>query len=627
MIPFLHRVLCISCALTFTLLLQAQLYANDVLAHKIEVAFNRTPIADALLEVAQKGGFEWSYNAGILEAGKRVTLFAKDETVREVLHEMLGGEYTFKQSGEYLILKKVKKPQQKVSGYLTDKNTGQKVPNATIYDKQTLKSTVTDENGYYELPVTPRSEIVVSKLAYRDTILQVTSQSPRFIKIEIKLDSVTPEKDDAWTSIQRDLERVPDELAEFFNISAQKINELNLHDDSLHRVFQMSFLPNIGTNNRMSGSVTNDFSINVIAGYSNGNRIAEVGGVGNITRGNVTGVQAAGMFNEVNGDVKGVQAAGFYNRAGGQLDGVQAAGFMNVARHSNSPGVQAAGFFNTVPHGTFGVQAAGFANHADTITAAQVSGFYNFSRYCKGVQAAGFANIAVRANARSQVAGFSNTNRTGVTNVQVAGFSNVADTITGAQVSGFFNRAKKVTGTQVGIINTAREIDGVQFGILNFSRRGGYIAIEGSANEIHLANIALKTGTNRFYTIFTAGTTPENVSAIAENESLWSYGMGIGAYSGMGKRVGLTSDLIHRHISQGKFDNAVQEWEQLNLALDIRLFRKVSIAFGPSVNLLIARNKTFQDKVVPNDFPEFSIGNDDRLRWWTGGTAALRVRF
>ena len=182
----LHRTLCISFALTFTFLLQAQLYANDVLANKIEVSFYQKPIADALVEVASKGGFEWSYNANILDAGRKITLFAKDQPVREVLHQILGGEYTFKQSGEYLILKKVKKPQQKVSGYLSDKNTGQKIPNATIYDRQTLKSTITDENGYYELPVTPKSEIVVSKLAYRDTIVQVTSQSPRFIKIRAR---------------------------------------------------------------------------------------------------------------------------------------------------------------------------------------------------------------------------------------------------------------------------------------------------------------------------------------------------------------------------------------------------------------------------------------------------------
>jgi hypothetical protein len=637
-INILYRTLCFHTALLLSLLLHGQLQANDVLANKIEVAFYQAPIADALLEVAHKGGFEWSYNANILDTGRRITLFAKDQAVREILHQILGGEYAFKQSGEYLILKKVKKPQQKVSGYLTDKNTGQKVPNATIYDRQTLKSTTTDENGYYELPVTPRSELVVSKLAYRDTVLQVTSQSPRFIKLEIKLDSLPPEKEDAWTSIQNDLARAPRDLGKFFNVSAQKFNELNVHDDTLHRHFQLSFLPNIGTNFKMSSSVTNDLSINILAGYSNGNRYAEFGGLGNITRGDITGVQAAGIFNEVSGNVTGVQASGFYNRAGGNFEGVQAAGFMNVAHQAKGVGVQAAGFFNVVPQGEFTAQAAGFFNHADSITVVQAAGFYNYARHSCGVQAAGFINISNHADAKVQAAGFSNINRTGKINVQAAGFSNVgdtingaqvagfmnvADTVNGAQVSGFINRANHLKGVQIGIINTAKEIDGVQIGLLNLSRRGGYIAIEASANEIHWTNVALKTGTRYFYTIFTAGISP---SSGTETEDRWSYGVGVGTFVGYQRRISGTFDLIHRHISAGEFDDVVQEWEQFAPALNVRLGRKVSFAAGPTANLLIARSKVFQDNIVPAGFPEFSFGSDDRLRWWMGANVALRVQ-
>ena len=242
------RTLSISFALLFACLAGAQLRATDILAKQIDVTFYQTSLSNALDEVAQQGQFEWSYNANILQPGKQVTFMAKGATVREVLHQILGGEYTFKQSGEYLILKKVKRPEKKVSGYLSDKNTGRKIPNATIYDRETLKSTVTDENGYYELPVTPKSELVVSKLAYRDTILQVNSISPRFVKIEIRADSTTPAaKNDAWESIQNDLSQVPGDVASFFKITSQKVNNLNTHNDSLHSVFQLSILPNIGT--------------------------------------------------------------------------------------------------------------------------------------------------------------------------------------------------------------------------------------------------------------------------------------------------------------------------------------------------------------------------------------------
>lgn len=617
----LHLIRSITIVLLLHTILHAQLHANDILTQKIEVSFFQAPITTALLEVAHKGGFEWSYNSNILDAKRKVTLIARDQTVREVLLQILGNDYTFKQSGNYLILKKVKKPQQKVSGYLSDKRTGEKIPNATIYDRQTLKSTTTDENGFYELPVTPKSELVVAKLDYRDTVLQVTSESPRFLKIEIKLDSVpiAPK-----STIKEDLSRFSSKVGDFFNTSAQRLNELNVNNDSLKRTFQISFLPNIGTNFKMSSNVINDYSLNILAGYSKGNRIVELGGLGNINRGNMSGFQAAGMFNDVNGDVTGVQSSGFYNRVGGNLRGVQTAGFVNIAHKTKGNGVQVAGFVNLAVHGNLSTQLAGFANHVDTITGIQASGFYNFAKYSKSVQLAGFHNSAVRSNGVVQASGFSNLVNTGTAKFQIAGFSNIADTVKGVQVSGFLNRGKRVNGVQIGVINLAKEINGAQIGLLNFSRKGGYIALEASANEIHDANIALKTGTRFFYTIFTAGISP---SSSAENDALWSYGMGIGTFVGYHKRLGATFDLVHRHLSESGFDNAVQEWEQFAPALNLKLGKHFSLAAGPTANLLISNNKTFQDKVVPKDFPEFYIGNDDRLRWWIGGNVAVRWKF
>jgi hypothetical protein len=85
--------------------------------------------------------------------------------------------------------------------------------------------------------------------------------------------------------------------------------------------------------------------------------------------------------------------------------------------------------------------------------------------------------------------------------------------------------------------------------------------------------------------------------------------------------------LVHRHLSESGFDNAVQEWEQFAPALNLKLGKHFSLAAGPTANLLISNNKTFQDKVVPKDFPEFYIGNDDRLRWWIGANLAVRWKF
>ena len=601
----LHKILlrvAVLCCCSLGILLP--LRAADILNQRIDVAFYQTPLPEALREVAQKGKFEWSYNSNILNAGRQVTLLAKSTTVREVLLQVLGDEYSFKQSGDYLILKRLKKPEQKVSGYLSDKTTGKKVPNATIYDKETLKSTVTDADGYYELPVGSRSQLVVSKLAYHDTVLQVSSQSPRFLKIELKPDTVPPAGSTPWESIKKDLTKVPSEMAEFFNLGAQKVNEMNLGKDSLHRVFQVSFLPNIGTNHRLSGSVSNALSLNILAGYSRGVDAFEVAGVGNVTRQDVRGAQVAGVFNHVGGKVTGVQASGVYNSAGGTVAGVQTAGFGNWA--------------DTL----YGVQAGGFGNFARTSASVQVAGFLNISgKGNKGFQAAGFLNQTQSGSSSIQVSGFMNQHVWGQNNVQIAGFLNVADTVKGGQISGFINKARFVKGFQIGLINRADSLDGVQIGLINSVRKNRYMVLDFAANEVHQANFSFKSGSNRLYFILTAGLSPEK---LPNGDYRWSSGWGLGTRFWPKKRLNLTLDAIHRHIYEDFRDFDLAEWVQLAPALNLRLGR-LGIAVGPSANLLITDNNNLINTLLPQQFKEYSSNNASRLLWWPGAQLSLRM--
>ncbi|HRI61947.1 MAG TPA: hypothetical protein PK228_19545, partial [Saprospiraceae bacterium] len=588
------------------------------------VGFSQASMKAALDEVARLGGFEWSYNARILDESRRVSLPTGTRTVRETLVLLLGDDYTFRQNGDYLILKRNKKPQQRLSGYLSDPSTGKKIPNATIYDRQTLRSTTTDSSGFYELPVGPRSEIVISKLDYRDTVLQVTSQTPRFVQLELSPDSL-PGK--SYSSIRKQVNQASYALEQFFVKTSQSLNALNV-EDSLHRRFQISLLPGIGTNHRLSGSVVNDFSVNVLAGYSRGNRILEVAGLGNITRENMTGVQAAGMFNNLRGNATGFQAAGIYNYVGDTLSGVQASGVVNVAGYGKDVAFQAAGVLNLVPHGRFAVQAAGVANQTDTVTALQAAGIWNGAKtLLNGVQAAGVANHAGRADAAAQFAGLTNSVGSGKIRVQVAALANVADTLHGAQVSGFFNSARHLRGAQIGLVNVAGKNQGVQIGLLNFSQQGGYIALEASANDVLWANLAFKSGSPRLYVTLTGGVD----SFAIDEQSLWAFWAGLGAYGRLAPWCGLNFDLTHRHLSVGYFDDAVQEWEQFALGLDLRVAGGLHLFGGPTFNLLITdpddpespgiRSRVVKNNVLPDD------AGDGWLSGWVGWTAGVRWRF
>jgi hypothetical protein len=571
-----------------------QAQATDLLERRIDVSFYQTPVKTALDEVARKGAFEWSYNDRILRKDQRISYIGKQKTVREILSQMLGEEYTFKQSGDYLILKKQKKAQHKLSGYVSDKN-GNRLANATVYDRKTLRSVNTDQNGYYEIPVLPHSEIVITKADYVDTTLQIAERIPAFAPVQIERDSAAPLGEAALETLQRELNSASEEVEQFFVSAGQKLRSLNVRD-TLYRNFQMSLVPGFGTNHAMSGQVINHLSVNILAGYSRGLEGVEVAGLGNITRENVHGVQVAGLFNEVRGNVSGVQTAGLYNRAGRNVQGVQVSGLINLSQ--------------------------------DTLSGVQCAGLFNHTRYGIGItQVAGLYNLQSRGATNTQVAGLFNIGQNAA-GAQVAGLLNRADTINGTQVAGLLNRARKVKGVQVGLINSAREIDGLQIGLLNFSRRGGYVGLDFLASDIHQANISLKTGTNRLYTIFTAGLSTNTYGS----SRIWSHGIGIGGYKPMGKYFGASLDAIHRHLNEGSYSNRLQEWEQLALCFDVRLFRGCRIAAGPSANLLIINpdnsdSNNFRERFIPRDLPNSRLGDSGRLYGWLGWNAGIKLRF
>jgi len=424
----------------------APLLGAEVLTRRLSISFQNTPIKQALDEVARLANFEWSYNTRILDAGHRITFTATDWTVREILREMLGEEYVIKSNGQYLILKRQKQAKSEVSGVIRATNSGERLANVTIYDRKTLRATTTDSSGYYQLKVKKKTELVVVRLGYRDTILQVASISPRYRNLELAPVPIPPADSSTLTeSIRKSLQKAATELDYFFEASLDKWHDLNV-PDTLQRRFQVSFLPMIGTNYVLSKKVTNNVSINILAGQSAGVRYFEAAGLGNFTKKEVQGFQGAGLFNLNRGRCNGVQAAGLYNQTSDTLAGAQFAGLINIARISPQFSLQAAGLINIIR-----------SNEEDTAKVSEA----------KCVQLAGIVNNA-KAMEGVQASGLVNTVRT-INGVQVAGLVNNAQAIKGVQVSGLVNRARRIKGVQIGLINHASELHGLQIGLLNRS--------------------------------------------------------------------------------------------------------------------------------------------------------------
>ncbi len=415
-----------------------------ILERKVDIVSNNERTDVFLKRLSQEARCIFSYSSSALDVSRTVSGSFSNQSLREVLEVVFDGEVAIKQKGVYVILSPKPTSEKEVvfSGYVVDEITGEGILDATVYDPITLKSSTTDEFGFFKLslknPNMDSVRLVISKKAYSDTLL-VKDNRNRFQKIRLE----TP---------QIDLDEVGSTLAKpmknFWAWTKNSVGFTNLENvsDTIHRQIQVSFLPFIGTNRKISGNVVNGYSLNLLGGFSGGTEKFELGGLFNLNKHDVQYVQLAGLFNQVGGTFRGVQLAGLANATLGNISGVQLAGLSNFTT----------GF-------TAGVQLSGLMNIA--------------TKDVRGVQVAGIANYAHK-------------------------------NLKGSQIAGILNVGRNVNGMQIGLFNYADSIHGISIGLISFVRKG-YHQVEVGADEVLPLNISLRIGTRGFYNMVFAGVRPE----------------------------------------------------------------------------------------------------------------------
>ncbi len=590
------------CGVAFTAL--AQKKETPIAERIITISATDEKLPSVLNRIGQAGGFSFSYNSAIIDANKSISLNATNQTVRTVLNEIFQGAMNYKERGNYLILTKAPIPQIKnntvvvvISGYIEDQKTGNKIAQASVYDKHSITAAVTDEYGYFKLKLEKKTDsiaITVSKKDYRDTLVSITAPSNQYLII-----SISPVEPDSLhiAAHTESGDSLDVEYKEEMVMPYESEPNIQNIRDTLHELVQVSFLPFLGSNGRLSGNVINDYSINFLGGYSLGTRQIELGFFFNIDRGDVSWLQLAGFGNMVGGKVYGVQVAGFFNLNGSETEAVQLAGFANT-NLGTTRGVQVAGFANTNLGKTYGVQIAGFSN------------FSNGSSH--GVQVAGFSNVQIGDYSGSQFAGLTNI---------------ATKRISGSQVAGLFNYGGAVHGTQIGIINYADTLGGVPIGLFSIVNKG-YHKIELSADEVFYTNLAFRTGVRKFHTMIMAGFKPEQ-SLNTTDSSVWTFGYGVGTTRKITRWWYLDLDLSSQHINKGSFTNALSLLNKAYVGFDFQVAKKFSIATGITLNGYMTRT-TFDDYPTlftdyqPTIISERNLNHDINLKMWWGAKVALR---
>lgn len=576
----------------------------SLLEKRITLHVSNLSVEDALDAIAAATGCTFSYSPSIMPE-RTVHLDLTNRSVREALHQVLGSGYTFRERGKFIILSRQNEKKTVVAGYVQNSR-GEPVSGAVVFDTGSLVSSKTDQYGYYEMRIEPRStslHLQVSKQEYRDTLIPLAPSTPTLQQVVIE-DSGS---DSTWRLKARALrdstKAYIDDVHAF--LVANRAEVINV-TDTLYRDFQFSLLPFVGTNRRMSGHVINKTSINAVAGYSRGVNGLEIGGFANLNRGNVRGIQAAGFCNANGGKMEGVQAAGFANVNQGNSHGVLLAGFANCFL-SHASGVHAAGFANTTVGSFKGVQMAGFAN--TTVRASD------------GISIAGFANVSADSSSGVQVAGFTNITIGPCDGVQVAGFANIAArTMRGIQLAPF--NVARFAKVQIGVFNVADSLSGIPIGVFSYVHKG-YHQLEISTDDQFDANIAFRTGVPAFYNILLVGVDPR-----PRNDSIrWSFGYGVGTAPKLFGKFRLNVDLTSQQIILANIQPELNLLNRLTIGAEWRLARRFSLAGAVVLNGYLYQNTTFPrltDWTKPTITARGDFGNEVLWETWIGWKIAVR---
>ena len=175
--------------------------SQSILDKRVSVNVTRQRLDDVLSIISNKAGFSFSYNSNIVKRDSLVTINVDNKSVRQVLNQLFNGNYEYKESGNYVILRRVslqmtsvtKSPPANdrsyiITGYVVNSETGERLSNVSIYETTHLTSTLTDENGSFTLKLKDKyqtSSLAVSKDEYEDTTIRIEPQYDLHLVIAI----------------------------------------------------------------------------------------------------------------------------------------------------------------------------------------------------------------------------------------------------------------------------------------------------------------------------------------------------------------------------------------------------------------------------------------------------------
>src|SRR5699024_5377005 len=144
---------------------------------RISVDLKGETIKQVLSEIEKKSEYVFFYLDDVLDVNRKVTVSAKNETVENILKQVLNPKsnsylvsdrqiYILKENHQNTSIK-TKQQQREIKGKVTDEN-GEPLQGVTVSVESTDKQTSTDNEGEFELPISQNDgALLFSNIGYK----------------------------------------------------------------------------------------------------------------------------------------------------------------------------------------------------------------------------------------------------------------------------------------------------------------------------------------------------------------------------------------------------------------------------------------------------------------------------
>lgn len=222
----------------------------------------------ALESITKQTGFNFTYDSRLVDSERKIDADFRNIPLREILKQIIGNDsLEFSVIDKYIVISRpaVKQIQRSdssaakplmISGIITDEETGEPLPSASIGFKSQPKGTVTNSNGEFGLTIPPElnnDTIIISFLGYSGRIIPVKQAAGSFLKIsmsreyysipEIIIRNQIPQEiiNKSRKAISRNYGETPAMMTGFYREGVLRKNVLQTYSEAVLRIYKSSY--------------------------------------------------------------------------------------------------------------------------------------------------------------------------------------------------------------------------------------------------------------------------------------------------------------------------------------------------------------------------------------------------